>query len=61
MVKIYSISHCSAHACNHDNAAPIPESDHLLRDGLCCHENARNIYRKHFAGASLALYLVDSL
>jgi hypothetical protein len=48
--KTYLISDSPAHTSNHNNAPPIPESDHLLGDRLCSHEDASHIDLHHGVG-----------
>lgn len=46
----YLISNSPAHTSNHNNAPPIPESNHLLRDRLRSHEYASHIDLHHGIG-----------
>lgn len=46
----YLISNSPAHASNHNNAPPIPESNHLLGDRLRSHEYASHVDLHHGVG-----------
>lgn len=48
--QTYLISNSPAHTSNHHNAAPIPESNHLLGNRLCRHENASHVDLHHGVG-----------
>lgn len=48
--KTYLVSNSPAHTSNHNNAAPIPKSDHLLGDRLRSHEDASHIDLHHGVG-----------